>query len=169
MAVAHLIHGFIGSGKTTYAKKLEKELSALRFSIDEWITQLYGQNPPSDQFDEYHDRASAVIWQVAIRALQLGQDVILDFGFWSRSSRDEARDRIRQVGAQPVLYSVVCSEEAMKARTLARTAQMPGGALHIDKSAFDRLLPKFEPASIDEPHVIVRTDRIAEAVELGED
>ena len=169
MAVAHLIHGFIGSGKTTYAKKLEKALPALRFSIDEWITQLYGQNPPSDRFDEYHDRASTVIWQVAIQALQLGQDVILDFGFWSRSSRDEARDRIRQIGAKTVLYSVVCAEEVMRARTLARTAQMPAGSLRVDKSAFSELWPKFEPASIDEPHVMVRTDRIAEAAELGED
>ena len=168
MAVAHLIHGFIGSGKTTYATKLERELPALRFSIDEWITQLYGQNPPSDKFDEYHHRVTSLIWQVAIQALRLEQDVILDFGFWSRSSRDDARDRVEEVGAKSILYSVVCSNDVMKARTIARTEKMPEGSLYIDEVMLEELRLRYEPISADEPHIVVRTDSEAKAAERAE-
>ena len=33
MATAHLIYGYLGAGKTTFAKKLERELPAIRFSL----------------------------------------------------------------------------------------------------------------------------------------
>ena len=91
MAIAHLIHGFIGAGKTTYARQLEQQIPALRFSIDDWMIALYGKNPPAAQFETYHSKTACLIWDVAARTLELGQDVILDFGFWSRKSRDDAR------------------------------------------------------------------------------
>jgi predicted kinase len=34
MATAHLIHGFLGAGKTTLARQLERELPAIRFGAD---------------------------------------------------------------------------------------------------------------------------------------
>jgi predicted kinase len=46
MATAHLIHGYLGAGKTTFARRLEEELPAIRFSHDEWMTNLYGDDPP---------------------------------------------------------------------------------------------------------------------------
>jgi adenylate kinase family enzyme len=33
--VAHIIVGFIGAGKTTFARKLEKETGVMRFTKDE--------------------------------------------------------------------------------------------------------------------------------------
>jgi predicted kinase len=32
MRTAHLIHGYLGAGKTTFAKTLEKEAIAIRFT-----------------------------------------------------------------------------------------------------------------------------------------
>lgn len=52
---AHLIIGFIGSGKTTFSKKLEKETGALRFTKDEYLKskkkplELHGKNITSLQ------------------------------------------------------------------------------------------------------------------------
>jgi len=37
-----MIHGYLGTGKTTFARKLERELPAIRFSHDEWITRIFG-------------------------------------------------------------------------------------------------------------------------------
>jgi SpoVK/Ycf46/Vps4 family AAA+-type ATPase len=34
MATAHLLHGYIGVGKTTLARRLEDELSAVRFTLE---------------------------------------------------------------------------------------------------------------------------------------
>ncbi|MGI8932816.1 MAG: AAA family ATPase [Phormidesmis sp.] len=165
MPIAHLIHGFVGSGKTTYAINLARELPALRLSVDDWLTSLYGQNPPSDKFEEYQSRITSLIWQVATQTLSLGQDVILDFGFWSRSSRDDARQRLQNIGVTSVLYRVVCSDNVMRERTLSRTAQMPDGALYIDENVLRELSRKFEPLGVDEPCVVVRTDSSAESTD----
>jgi predicted kinase len=48
--VAHIIIGFIGSGKTTFARKLEKETGAVRFTKDEWMVRVFGNIPKSNQF-----------------------------------------------------------------------------------------------------------------------
>jgi predicted kinase len=158
VAIAHLIHGFIGSGKTTYSTQLENDLPALRFSIDEWMIALYGQDPPESDFEKYYNRTADLIWNVAIRALELGQDVILDFGFWSREGRDGARERLSRVGIGFVFYHVTCSDEAMEARTLSRTEAMPKHALYINKEAIDSLRERFEPLGGDESYEVVRTD-----------
>lgn len=158
MSTAHLIHGFVGVGKTTYALKLEQDLPALRFSIDEWMIALYGQNPPENKFEEYHSRTTRLIWNIAIRTLELGQDVILDFGFWRRTSRDEARQRLHSIGAEAILYWVTCTDETMKTRVLNRTAEMPEHALYVDEGAIDSFRKRFELVGSDEPHILIRTD-----------
>ena len=83
MATLHLIHGFAGAGKTTFARNLAVESSAIRFTHDEWMVKLYGHNPPENRFADYFDRISNLIWELTMQLLHLGQDVILDFGFWA--------------------------------------------------------------------------------------
>jgi predicted kinase len=39
MPTVHMIAGLIGSGKSTFARRLERELPALRISLDEWIVE----------------------------------------------------------------------------------------------------------------------------------
>jgi predicted kinase len=158
VAIAHLIHGFVGTGKTTYAIKLEKEIPALRFSIDEWVIALYGQNPSKESFEDCYSKVEDLIWQVASRSLLLGQDVVMDFGFWSRASRDAARQRIRAAGAESILYCVSCADDTMRERVRRRTDAMPGHALYIDDSAIREFSQRFEPLGNDECYRLVRTD-----------
>jgi predicted kinase len=145
MATLHLIHGFVGAGKTTFSKKLEKEANAIRFTLDEWVAVLYGSNPQQMEFQECENRVKTLIWNLAERALELGNDVILDFGFWKRSGRDEARERARRCGASVKLYDVRCPMEVIKARVLKRTAELPEGALYIDENAIAEFERRFEP------------------------
>ena len=119
---------------------------------------LYGQNPPADKFEEYHRKTAGLIWEVASRTLELGQDVILDFGFWSRESRDDARQKVCAVGATPVLYCVTCTDAATRERVLRRTAELPEHSLYIGAEAIETLQKRFEPLGNDEPHRLVRTD-----------
>ena len=58
----HLIYGFAGAGKTTFARKLEAEISAIRFTHDEWMVKLYGCNPQEQKFSDYYKRISDLIW-----------------------------------------------------------------------------------------------------------
>jgi predicted kinase len=158
MATLHLLHGFTGAGKTTFARKLECELSALRFTPDEWIVRLYGNNPPEEYFSEYLERVTNLIWELTIQLLRSDRDVILDFGFWSRSSRDEAHSKARSVGARVKLYSLSCAEETMRQRVLKRSADLPAGALLIDENAIQLFKERFEPLAEDESYLKVYSD-----------
>ena len=155
MATLHLLHGFTGAGKTTYAKQLEHEISAIRFTPDEWMVKLYGHNPPVEHFADYLKRVIDLIWQVAAQIIHLGQDVILDFGFWSRASRDEARERAQVMKAEVRLYYISAPEDLMKERVLQRSNVLPEGALMIDDYAFELFKSRFEKLGQDESHIVV--------------
>ncbi|MEM7738948.1 MAG: ATP-binding protein [Deinococcota bacterium] len=158
MATLHLLHGFAGAGKTTFAKQLARDIRAVRFTPDEWMVKLYGNNPPEAHFADYFERITKLIWQVTEQMIQLEQDVILDFGFWSRASRDEARAKARIMNADVKLYFVTASNALMKHRVLERSRTLPEGALVMDEHAIDLLKHRVEPLADDEPHIIVSTD-----------
>ena len=67
---AHLICGFIGSGKTTFAKELQKKTSALRFTKDEWIIRIFGNDPTIDQFETYDDRITNLSFDIAFECFK---------------------------------------------------------------------------------------------------
>ena len=87
--------GLPGTGKTTAARRIEVERGALRLTKDEWVKALYGADNPAP--------ATAVIEgrliQVGLRALELGIDVVVDFGLWSRAERSALRQAAADVGA----------------------------------------------------------------------
>lgn len=149
----HLIHGFIGAGKTTFAKKLEAETGSVRFTTDEWMVKEYGPNPPQEKFAEYELNIKNKIWQKAEATIRGGNSVILDFGFWKRAEREEARQRGGALGAQALLYYVHCADEVAQGRVAARTAEMPEGTLFIDQNAFKNLKENFEAAGQDEEFI----------------
>ena len=157
MSTLHLLHGFTGAGKTTFAKQLAHEIGAMRFTPDEWMVKLYGSNPPEAMFTVYFERVTALIWQMATQLIQLNQDVILDFGFWSRVSRDEARSKALKMGAQTKLYLITAPESVMRKRVLRRSHELPEGALMIDTHAFESFKNRFEPLGEDEPYIIIST------------
>jgi predicted kinase len=158
MATAHLLYGHIGSGKTTFAKRLERDIFALRLSPDDWMVRLHGHNPPADRYREFEDQIKSIMWEIAIRLLQKEMGVILDFGFSSRASRDEARARIAEVGGEARLYHITCLKSVSRRRVLKRTQQLPEGAMYIDENAIEIIQSRFEPLGDDEDCVLVNTD-----------
>ena len=87
--VAHIVIGVIGSGKTSFARKLEKETGAVRFTKDEWMVSLFGNTPPKDKFEEYDHKMTSLSRDMALECLRAGTDVIIDEGFWEKEQRDE--------------------------------------------------------------------------------
>ena len=95
MATLHLMVGLPCSGKTTEARRLERELGALRLTPDEWQTALFGDDAFEPEHDARHSTVERLLWNIARRALELGVDVILDYGFWAREERDALRAQAR--------------------------------------------------------------------------
>lgn len=155
MPTIHLIHGFVGAGKTTFSKKLAAERGALRLSPDDWMGVLYGANPPAEHFAEYDRRIKTIMWETAVAAIGAGADVILDYGFWRRADRDDYRARAAALGAEAILYCLQCPEDVMRKRALKRTAERPPGALFIDENALNVFMSRYEKVNFSEEHAVI--------------
>lgn len=157
MATLHLMVGLPGSGKTTWARTLEEEHSALRLTVDEWHLRLFGNDVHDDsdetewrRHDVRHTAIEALLWETASKVLALGVDVILDFGFWARSERDELRALAHALGAGFAIHYAEVSEELMLERIRARNAQRPAGTFHVPEAKLKEWAPLFEPPSPEE-------------------
>jgi predicted kinase len=115
MATLYLMVGLPCSGKTTRAKELENELFALRLTPDEWHVNLFGHDVHDPEHDKRHGLIEDMLWQTAARALSLGTNIILDFGFWAREEREDYRSRAKKIGARSeIVFMDIDEEELMK-------------------------------------------------------
>lgn len=112
------------SGKTTRAKELENELFALRLTPDEWHVRLFGHDIHDPEHDQRHSLIEALLWQIAARALGLGTNVILDFGFWAKEERNEFRARAKDLGARSEIVFMDVSEEELLRRIRIRNGSL---------------------------------------------
>ena len=149
VATAHLLFGYLGSGKTTFAKRLEVEHKAVRFTPDEWMARLFGDDPPEDSFPEKAEAVLELLEPLWTRCLLLGLDVVLDYGFWRRKERDEVRAVVERLGASACLYRLQCPDEEARRRIAARN-RAGDRSLYIAPATYDALRRRFEPLDVDE-------------------
>lgn len=146
----HLMVGLPCSGKTTLASKLEKKYSALRLTPDEWHIRLFGQDMDEKDHDVRHNLVESLLWDVAARVLVIGVDVILDFGFWGRSERDDFRSRATELGVDFKIHFEDVSEEVLLERLKSRNAQLPQYTFPLSETMLKEWMLLFEPPSQEE-------------------
>ena len=115
-----LMVGLPGTGKTTAARRIEGEHGALRLTKDEWMKALYGGDNPASASDVIEGR----LIQIGLRALELGLNVVIDFGLWSRDERSALRHAAADIGARVVSYLELPPDEQRK-RLDQRLADAP--------------------------------------------
>ena len=144
MATIHLMYGFIGFGKTTIAKKIAKEIPAVRLCIDDFNGKLFGRNPYSDGFGDYIKLNKELIWDIVKETIENGIDVIIDSGGVStKQRRTEELQRAKEITKNVILHIIQCDMEVAKKRTLERTAKNKN-TLEITEQDFENCKKKFE-------------------------
>ncbi len=150
MATLHLMVGLPCSGKTTLAKKLENELPALRLTTDEWHIRLFGQDAKEPEHDARHSIIEAMLWNIASRSLELGTNVILDYGFWAREEREDYRSRAKQLGAGSQVHYLDVPEDELLRRLEERNSRPSQASFHISEQAMKPWIAFFQKPTPDE-------------------
>lgn len=111
MATLFLMVGLPATGKTTAARRIEIDDQALRLTKDEWVKALFGPENPASASDVIEGRLIAL----GLRALELGVNVVIDFGLWGRDERSALRQAAVDRGARSVVrYCSVSPGEQLR-------------------------------------------------------
>ena len=145
-----LMHGYIGFGKTTIAKKFE-ELGYKRFTHDEYMSKLFGDHPTNEDFVVNYNKATQIILEEAFIEVKQKHNIILDFGFWSRKDREEIWNIINnwKLDFNPSILwvNIECDINIARQRCINRDNNRKDGELWVPVEIFDMKLNKFEPMS----------------------
>lgn len=112
--------GPAGSGKSTYARRLERE-GMLRLSID---VQLW-ERGLSVASEEARNEIEADLRARLLELVAAGRDVVVDFSFWSRRMRADYRHLLEPTGVVPETVYLATDRETVLTRMRARRGNHP--------------------------------------------
>jgi len=132
--------GLPGTGKTTAARRIEAEHGALRLTKDEWMKALYGHDNPASASDVIEGR----LLRIGMRALELGINVIIDCGLWSRDERSALRQAAADIGADVVICYFELTPAEQRKRLDQRLAEAPHETWPISEQELTAWASKFD-------------------------
>ena len=148
----YLICGFLGAGKTTYSKKLAQEIGAIHLNPDEVCMQRYKSEEYETNWVFCFTQTINHLWQEISTLIKQNKDVIFDVGFWTKTSRKEAINKIKQMGGNSIVYYIYAPDTVLKQRLTTRRGKIAEqNLLH-----FDNIKKSFEEPTQDEIFITIK-------------
>ncbi|ARC56169.1 Signal recognition particle receptor FtsY [Frondihabitans sp. 762G35] len=141
-----LFSGLPGAGKTTLARRLEREGRGIRLATDEWQDRLGIPHSDSD----FHERLQAALYRHALILLRQGVDVILEDGLWMKAEQIEKFADARSCGALIDLHVFDVDQDTLWSRLQERNTDGNAGAVPITSEHLRAAWAIFQPVSADE-------------------
>ncbi len=138
--------GLPSAGKTSRARELASTWNALRLTPDEWMIPLFGQEQPEGKRNVLEGR---LIW-LALSALRIGVNVVLDFGVWAKVERSALRALAASVGATSELVYLQVDEEEQWRRVAARSLTDVATTFEMTRADLERWRQIFQPPDATE-------------------
>ncbi len=127
MATMHLIIGPVGAGKSTFARRLSEEHSAVNINLDEWMARLFRPDRPDEGvmgwYVERVERCIDQIWALTKSCLAAEANVVLELGLIRRADRLRFFQRVREVDAPLTIHVVEADRDVRRERVERRNRE----------------------------------------------
>ena len=141
-----LICGLPASGKSTLARELASEMSAIRLNKDDWANRL-----GHDVWDEpFRVRLESQLWELALETRAQSHSVSLEWGPGGRAERDEKRLKARALGVGVELHYLDVPLDELVRRVERRQASGEWTASPITPAHMEQWAATFEPPGEEE-------------------
>jgi predicted kinase len=163
VARIHLVLGPVGAGKSTFVRQLCQERGAVRLLLDEWMAVLFRPDRPETGVMEWYvartERCIEQIWRVALGALEVGVDVVLEIGLIRRFERDSFFARVDANALDLTVYSLDAPREIRRTRVEQRNRDRGDTfAMEVPPEIFELCSDLWEP--LDEAETDGRDVRV---------
>ena len=155
MARVILICGKIASGKSVYAQGIAKREHAVLLSVDELVLSILGSDL-GEKHDEITRRVQAYLFDKSLEIVRAGANVLLDWGFWTKERRQEARAFYAQHGVISEFHYVDTPDDVWRRNIAIRNQAVLDGksdAYFVDDGLMLKLQSLFEAPSRGEMDV----------------
>lgn len=154
MANVYVMCGKVGSGKTTFAKRLRDQVGAVVLSVDEWMLTVYGREVPCSEHKLYVERIKEGLFRDGHKILKAGVPIILDFGFWTKEERMAVRNAFSEY--EVILYYMDVPEAVLFDRVHNRNKAGRNLEYHMSRETQEVLNKRFEVPSPEEGAVCIK-------------
>lgn len=151
--------GLPGSGKSTYARALERR-GYTRLSIDEVVWARIGGRDAADLDPaEYEQLKSAIeqeLREELTRLMEAKLPVVIDYSFWSRANRDRYKAVIESHGCRWELIRLKVDLETLRRRLADRNQENDANSVTVSDELLERYFANFEEPIDEGERVIVQ-------------
>lgn len=158
MAKVIMTCGKICSGKSTYAEQMRLKNRAAILSIDEIMLALFDQHI-GDKHDEYVESLEKYLFDKSVELIEIGVNVILDWGFWTKDERKFAKEFYESRNIECEFHYIDVSDEVWEQRLNKRNNLILEGktsAYHVDENLAKKFDAIFELPEKEEISVWIR-------------
>ena len=131
-----------------------------KLSLDEYVYSIYGReivNLPENIYLEHYRTAKVNLDNKLISIIKNNQSVVLDYGFWRRSSRDYYKRLVEENGGEWKLIYLKAGPELLMGRLKERNKRTDANAFPVTEEKLQAYIERFEEPNNEGEEIIQQT------------
>jgi predicted kinase len=154
VAAIHLVLGPVGAGKSTYARRLARDLRGLHLNLDAWMVTLFQPDRPQEGlwtwYAERTQRCIEQMWMLTSELLLVNVPVVLEIGLLRRQERAAFFERA-ETSAELTLHVLDAPRDVRRERVVRRNEQRGDTfSMVVPLEVFEFASDAWEPLDDDE-------------------
>lgn len=162
MSKVILICGKICSGKSYYANKIKGKENTVILSTDE-VTYDLTDNEQGESYEKFVNRVNAYLMKKTVELARIGCNVILDWGFWTKSNRQETADYFQSKNINIEWHYIDIDDDTWHKNIEYRNKKVlsgeGGSGFYVDEGLLNKVISGFEVPDKEEIDVWYKSVR----------